>query len=571
MPPSVNTGGGLARVFPFLRLLPAYKPAWLAADLFAGLTLWGMLVPEGLAYAEMAGAPVQVGLYTLLASLPLYFLFGRGRTFVCAATSSSSIMMAAAVAPLAGGDPARYATLLLLLVLLTGLIFLLAGLLRLGFISTFLSEPVMTGFVFGMAVYIAAGQLPTLTGLPKTTGDTLVQVLHLIEHLGRANIVTLALGVGALASLFLMERLAPRLPAGLLVLGLSIVAVHVFKLETGHGVALVGAFPSGLPHVAFPAIRLADAAALLPGAFGVALVAFSQALGTAGTFAAKHGEDVDADRELTAMGLANLGSFLLGGLVNGGSMSSTAVNDGAGAKTQASGLTAGVMVFATMMFLTPVFHDLPKTVLAAIVIHAVLRLMKFGEMRRFHRWRRSEFALAMIALLGVLCLNLFSGLLIAATASILRLVWQAAMLPVSVMGRLPYATDLYVNVEHNPRAEPVPGMIILRLDGPLFFANAPALRDTVRKQLLAVPAPKAVLIEFKGAPDLDITSVDMLLALCAETRKSGAQLYFADVSPGARKFFQRTGLDRVIGKDRMFPTVKQAVTAFVRETRTARR
>lgn len=553
---------------PVIGWLPGYRPKLLGPDIFAGLTLWGLLIPEGLAYAGMAGAPVEAGLYTLLASLPLYFLFGPSRMFVCASTSSSSIMMAAAVAPLAGVDPGRHAALLLLLVLLVGVIFLLAGLMRLGFVSAFLSEPVMTGFVFGMAIYIAASQMPKLLGIPKTPGDTAVQLFHLAEHVGRAVPATAGVGFGALILLFVFERLMPRLPAGLFVIGLGIGAAHVLGLD-GLGVTEVGAFPSGLPALHMPNIRLADVAALAPGAAGVALVAFSQALGTAGNYAAKFGQDVDANRELTAMGLANIGSFFLGGLVNGGSMSSTAVNDAAGARTQVSTLAAALMAVLTLLFFTPLFHDLPEAVLAAIVIHAVARLMKVSEMRRFYRWSRGEFALAMTALLGVICLNIFSGLVIAVAASLLRLIWKASKLRISVMGELPGRNAPFVSLEQHPDAREIPGLAILRLDGALFFANAAQLRDRVRGLLHSSNKPREIILELRANTDLGISSAGTLLALVKEARAAGVTIAFADLCPEVLAMLRRCGVAGIVGEERLFAHLTQAVGSFAQQARGA--
>ncbi len=550
------------RVFPVLTWLPRYKASYITADLFAGLTLWGLLIPEGLAYAGMAGAPVEAGLYTLLASLPLYFLFGESRMFVCASTSSSSIMMAAVVAPLAGGDPARYAVLLLLLVLVVGVLFLLAGLFRLGAVSAFLSEPVMTGFVFGMAVFIAASQAHKVFGLPKGSGDTLLQLAHMAEHILSANPATTCVGLGALALLFVMERALPRLPAGLFVLALGIGAAHFFNLETAYGVSSVGVFPPGPPHPAVPAIALTDLALLAPGAAGVALVAFSQALGTAGAYAAKFGQEVDADRELVAMGLANIGSFFLGGLVNGGSMSSTAVNDAAGARTQLSTLAAGFMTVLTLFFLTPLFHGLPEAVLGAIVIHAVVRLMKVREMARFFRWDRQEFGLALIALSGVVCLNIFTGLMIAVAASLLRLVWRASKLRISVMGILPGLDGVFVSRDQHATAREIPGVTVLRLDGALFFANTAILRDRVRGLLAADPKPRAVALWLAGNAELGVSSAGVLLSLARQACASGVILAFISPAPKVAAMLRRSGVAAVCGEDRFYPDIRLAVRAL---------
>lgn len=553
----------LWRFFPIFRWLPEYQSRWWKADFFAGLTLWGLLVSEAIAYAGMAGAPPQAGLYTLLASLAAYVVLGTGRQLVCAATSSSSIMMAAVVAPLVLAEPQKYGAFLAALVLLVGIIFLFCGLLRLGVVASFMSKPVMTGFVSGLAIFIAVNQAGKILGLHRGPGDTLQQAWHLLTHLQQGNWVTCVVGLGALALLFGLERLAPRVPAALLVMILGIAAATLCGLADRCGVRVVGLVPGGLPGVSLPSVSARELLALLPGALGITLVTFSQTLGTGQTFAAKHGYEVDTSQELVAMGVANLGSCLLGGLVNDGSMSATAVNDQAGAQTQVSSVVALGMVLVTVLLLMPLFHNLPEAVLGAVVIHAVVRLLKVREMWRFYRWERGEFRLALVALFGVVAINILPGLLLAVLLSLWRLIWRASHLSISLLGQVPGKKAVYGNLRHHPEYRPIPGLAIMRPAGPLFFANAQQLKDEVRALLREQPPPVAILLDLHANPRLDLTSLDILLELLAEARRVGVELRFCEVAAPVRDLFLRSGLLAAVGEARLFHTLDEAVQDFL--------
>jgi len=543
-----------------LHRLPGMGDISPGADILAGLTLWGVLAPEALAYAGMAGVPVQAGLYTLLASLPLYFLLGGSPVMVCAATSSESIMLAAIIAPLAGGDPARHAALTALLVLCAGGIFLAAGFLRLGRVTALLSKPVMTGFIFGLAVYIAASQLHKILGLPSGHGDMFMQVVHLAEHLGHCNPVTMAVGFSSLSMLFYFERFAPRLPTGLCILVLGIAASRLFDLGPGFGVDTVQAFPAGLPSLAFPPVHAADLKALAPAAAGLALVAFSQALGAAEHSAARFGLRVEADRELTALGAANLGSALVGGILAGGSMSSTAVNVAAGARSKVSSGVAALMTGLTLCYFTPLFYGLPEAVLGAVVMHAVARLMKVSEVRRYFRQSGYEFVLCLIALGGVVVLDILPGLMLAVFASLACLLYFASTIDLSVMGEIRDCGVIWVNARQHPQAREVPGIRVLRMEGALFFANAGKFQAAVMEYCTGAAAPRALVLQLKANRRLCITSADMLLALARDLKKASVLLAFADLAPDVAAMFGINGMADLVGEDHLYDDIERAVT-----------
>ena len=560
---AASAAGAIKRYVPITSWIPSYERTWLRPDIIAGLTLWGILIPEAIAYASMAGAPAQAGLYALLFSLPVFAILGTSRQLAVAATSSTSIMIAAVIAPIIAGDPGKFPAAMAALVVTVGVILLVAGLLRLGFVASFMSEPVMTGFVFGLAIYIAVHQLPKVFGISKGSGNTLQQLMHVLTNLGNTNWVTFAVGACAIAILFILHRYAPRIPGALVVLVLGILVATAFSLAAMHDVSIVGEVSGGLPSFVLPKISAHQFLQLLSGAFGIALVGLAESLGAARTFADKHDYDISVNQEMIAMGAANLGAGFFGGLVVSGSMSSSTVNDQAGAKTQASSIVAAAMGLVTVLVLMPLFKNLPEAVLGAIVIHAVTHLMKVKEMRRIYRLSPREFARAMTALLGVIILEILPGLLIAVVLSLLLLIWKASRPAGAILGRVPGEPGAYSSLERHSENETVEGLTIFRFDGPLFFANASLLRDRVNEILKAVPAPRAVLIDMQATSVLDVSSVDMLRKIVADARGKGIEIMFCEVIDPVRKMFKRSGLLETVTESRIFRTTEEGVQSYL--------
>jgi sulfate permease, SulP family len=548
----------LARFVPVLSWAPGYRAAWLRSDAVAGLTIWGLLIPEGMAYASLAGLPPQAGLYTLLATLVLYAVFGTSRQMVVAGTSAAAVLVYSAVSALHPKDATAYASLAAGLVVLTGLLFLCSGLLRLGFITQFLSRPVMEGFIFGLAIFIAVGQLPKLFGLSKGDGNTIGQLVHLIGHLGQASLVTFAVGAAALALLFAFDRVK-RLPGGLVVLAAAIIVSSALHLSR-HGVATVGKVPAGLPALHAPGLPAADLWVLLPSAAGMMLVIFSESLGAGQAFADKHGYQLDPSQEMIALGLANLGSGFLGGLAAGGSLSQSAVNDGAGARTELSPAVAAALSLVTVLALTPLFTSLPEAVLAAMIIHAVSHLMKVGEMRRFYRLSRREFGLGLLTLAAVITLDVLPALVIGVVLSLLMLAYRASRPVFSVLGADRDDPGAYEDVRRHASARPVPGVLVIRPDAPLFYANAQPLRDAVRTRLDAAADPvQALILDLDGSDQLDITSADALAAIAAEMKARHVRFGLAHLHQTAAGRLGQAGVTGGADGARTFPTVDAAV------------
>lgn len=555
----VGRAGRLTRWLPAANWLPGYRRAWLVHDSIAGLTIWGLLIPEMIAYAGLTGLPPQAGLYTLLASLGLYAIFGSSRQLVVAGTSASAVLVFSTVTALHPADAADYTALAATMIIATGVLFVIAGLCRLGFITQFLSQPVMSGFVFGLAIFVTISQLPKMLGLGKGEGNSISQLVHIVANLGHASVTTLAVGALALTALFALERWAPTVPGGLVVLVVAIAVSAAFDLSA-HGVDTVGHIPTGLPSVSLPHIAATDLWPLIPSAAGMVLVIFSEALGAGQTFADKHDYRLDPDQEMVAIGLANLGSGLLGGLAAGGSLSQTAVNDGAGARTELSSLVAAALSFVTVLALTPLFTDLPEAVLAALIIHAVSHLMRVGEMRRYYQLIAREFWLGALTLVAVVTLNVLPALVIGVVASILLLVYRASSAHLSVLGALSDPPGAYADIKRHPEATAVPGVLIVRPDAPLFYANAQAVQDNVRA-LAAKPPTRAhtVLLDLDSNDEIDITSVEALIKLATALERTGTRLGLVHLHGPARDISTRAGLLDHIPAEQIHPTIETAV------------
>jgi high affinity sulfate transporter 1 len=547
---------------PILQWLPKYDRRWLRFDVIAGATVWGLLVPESIAYAGLAGLPPQAGLYTLLVTLAAYAIFGTSRHLVAAATSAAAVLLASSVGGLAGADAARYMSDAAGLVIFCGGLFLIAGLLRLGFVAQFLSRPVMEGFVFGLAIFVTVSQLPKLFGIEKGSGDTIQQFIHLIGHLGDTSAATLAVGGGALVLLFAVVRLAPKVPGGLLALVLGILVSSIFSLSA-HGVKIVGGVPSGLPTPGVPSLHSGDVLSLITAAVGLLLVIFSESLGAADNFATKYGYEIDPNQELIALGVANAGSGLLGGLAGGGSLSQSAVNEGAGARSEVSPLIAAVLILITVLVLTPLFKNLPEAVLAALIIHAVSRLWKVAEMRRYYDLQRLEFWLALATLLGVITIDVLPGLVIGVAAMLLLVIYHASRPQVGSLGRVPGAPGAYGEIGRHPDYDRISDVLVLRLEAPLFYANATPVRDRIKTLVGAsAPPPKALIIDLGGNERLDITSADMLIELVRTMHSAGVDVALADVRQPLTRMARRSGLATRLGEDRIFHTIDEAVQAL---------
>ena len=427
-----------------------YDRSWLRGDVIAGLTVWAVLVPEALAYAAIAGVSPVVGLYAAPGALIFYAAFGSSRHLVTGPSAATAALSAAAVGDLAAGGSDEFVQLTITLALVVGMLALVAGALRLGFLASFISEPVLKGFIIGLALTIMVGQLPKLFGVEKTEGNFFEQLWGFLGELGSTSGLTLLIGVCSLVLVLALKAYAPVVPAALIAVLLGIIAVSLFGLDE-HGVAIVGPIESGLPSFGLPDVAAGDYLDLTAAAVGVMLIGFMEGLGASKTYAAKNHYEVDANRELFGLGAANIGSGLSSGMVVGGSLSKTAVNGSAGARSQLSGVVVAVLAIVTLLFFTGLFEDLPEATLGAIVIAAVIGLIDVPGLVRLYRFHvrgagrtyavaaRPDFVAAVAALVGVLVFDTLPGLFIGIGVSVLLLVYRASRPHIAVLGRDPGA------------------------------------------------------------------------------------------------------------------------------------
>jgi len=547
------------------RFLPI--AAWLRecsprADVVAGIALAGLLVPQGMAYAGIAGVPPQMGLYAAAAGMFVYAIFGTSRQLAVTATSSSAAMLAALVSPLALGDASRYSVLASAATVAAGLIFLAGGLLKLGSVSEFISKPVLKGFVFGLALTIMVKQGHKFMGIPSGHGNFFHQAWNVITSLHAVNLWTLAVGAIALAVMYLLARLAPRVPAALVVLVLGTLAVPWFGLQQ-HGVGVVGTMRAGMPSLSWPKIGDDELGDIFVGAIGIVLVLMAEALVAGRTFAAKHNYEINPNQELSAIGLANVASGLVGGIIVGGGMSGTAANDAAGARTQLSTITASLCVVLTLAFLLPAIRNLPEAVLAAIVINAVLHLADVSTLRYYAKLGTGSFWVSLIALVAVLQMGILNGLIFAVGLTLIVLMWKLSKPQDSVLGRLAGSGD-FVDIARYPEAKQVPSLLIFRPNGILFFANANRIRNRLRELVKNADTPlHTVVLNLETSPEIDVTSLEMLQQMAGELQDMGIEVCFARVADPVRDLFRRSGFLEKFGQQRIFPGVGAAVDAFL--------
>ncbi|HYO43839.1 MAG TPA: SulP family inorganic anion transporter [Candidatus Limnocylindrales bacterium] len=558
----------IRNLVPIVGWLPRYSRAWLPFDVIAGLTLWGLVVPEGMAYAGIAGLPPQAGLYTLVVSLLVYALLGTSRHLSVGGTSATAALLASSVAAVVvasatttGSDPQTYATYAAAFVLVTGLVFLVAGIARLGFVTQFLSKPVMDGFVVGLAVFVTVGQLNKLFGVDKPDGNTVERLIGIARELPDADGLTFLVGAVALAVLFLLPRLSPRIPAGLVVLFGAITLSSALDLA-GRGVDVVGRLPQGLPTPALPVIPLADYLGMVLPAIGVLLVAFSESLGVAHEFAEKHGYEVDADQELNAHAVVNLGSALFGGMLAAGGMSGSAVKEGAGARTQVANLVAWAATLLTLLFLTPVFTNLPEAVLAALIIHAVWHILASRKLLALRREAPVEVWFGVLTLAGVLLVDVLEGMLIGLLASLAFNLYRSSRPHLSSLGRVPGVEGAYSDLARHPENVAVSGVVIVRLDAPLYYANAMTARDAVKAVLRDAGPTRAVIFDAAVQDDLDYTSAQVVKGLVGELGRDGTAVYFAEMHAPVLQRARELGVLDTVAEDHVLATVDQAVRAI---------
>ncbi len=540
----------------------SYQKDWLRPDILAGLTAAAVVIPKAMAYATIAGLPVQVGLYTAFLPMVIYAVLGTSRPLSVSTTTTLAILSAAELGEVVpSGDPTSLLRAAAMLTLLVGGMLVLASLLRLGFIANFISEPVLIGFKAGIGLVIVLDQVPKILGIHFARGTFVQNLLATVRSIPHTSLPTLAVGVVMIVLLVGTERLLPKAPAPLIAVAAGIAAAFLLGLKA-HGVELVGLVPRGLPSFRLPDLSLA--AQLWPGALGIALMSFTETVAAGRAFVSHQETPPKANQELLATGLANAGGAFLGAMPAGGGTSQTAVNRLAGARTQLAELVTAGVALVTMLFLAPLIALMPQATLAAVVIVYSLGLIQPQEFKEILKIRRTEFVWALTAFAGVMLLGTLRGIIVAIVVSLFMLAYQGADPPVYVLGRKPGTNVFRPLSDEHPEDEIFPGLLLLRLDGRLFFGNAEQIGHKMQP-LVAEAKPKIIALDLSGVPDLEYTALRMLTEAEERQRESGVLLWLVGLNPEVLGTVQRSPLGRTLGRDAMHFNVETAVAKYSEE------
>jgi high affinity sulfate transporter 1 len=539
-----------------------YERRWLKGDLIAGVAVAALIIPKNLGYAGIAGIPVQNGLYAAAAGAILYAVFGTSRQISTGPSSGLAAVAASAVAAAGITGIHNVASFVAMITLVSGALFLLLAALKMGWIAQFLSRAVVTGFLFGAAIDVVIGELPKLTGTEVTGSNPLRELWSWFGTLGDAHLVTVVVGIIALVVVFGVRVVAPRIPGALVLVVGGLLASWIFDLGA-HGVALVGSVPRGLPTPQVPAAHLLGdhPSTIALAAVALVLIGFSQTAGDARTFAARHHYRIDINQESAAQGMANVGAGLFQGMPVSTSLSASSLNDHTGARTGLASLTSGVIVLLTLLVLAPVFSVLPKPVLAALIIEAVVMgMMDVPEMRRLARVQRFDFWIAIAAIIATLLVGVLAGVLIGIGLSLIWLISVATRPHMPVLVREP-GTQVFRDLDEHPGDERLPGIVILRLDGGLFFATSDALEDRVREVALSTPEITAIVLDCEGIDFIDSQGSAKIRELLGLTEQAHMTLRLARIKPAVREVLAREGILDRIGDDRIHGNIDRAVEA----------
>jgi len=555
---------GWLRWFPGLQILRRYESSWLRRDIVAGLVLTTMLVPVGIAYAEASGVPGIYGLYATIVPLLAYALFGPSRILVLGPDSALAPLILAVVLPLSAGDGQRAVALAGAMAIVSGVVCVAAGLARLGFITELLSTPIRYGYMNGIALTVLLSQVPKLLGFSVDAEGPLRQLWATVEQVleGRTNVVAFAIGACTLAVILLLKR-RPRVPGILIAVVAAAVVVGVLDLATHAGVSVLGPLPQGLPEPTLPLIRPDDLAPVLMGGVAVALVSFADTSVLSRTFAARLRTPVDPNQEMVGLGAANLAAGFFQGFPISSSASRTPVAEAAGARTQLTGVV-GAAAIALLLLLAPeLLRNLPDPALAAVVIASAIGLIEVADLRRIYRIQRWEFWLSIVCFAGVAVLGAIPGIALAIVIAVIEFLWDGWRPHSAVLGRVDHVKG-YHDITRYPDARLVPGLVLLRWDAPLFFANAELFRDRVLEAVASSPTPvRWLVVAAEPVTSVDVTAADMLAELDDTLHAAGIELCFAEMKDPVKDKLKRFGLFKRFGEKRFFATLGEAVSGYL--------
>ena len=555
-----TTSRAFRRLVPIFDWLPGYPADWLRPDVIAGLTTAAVVIPKAMAYATIAGLPVEVGLYTAFLPMLIYAALGTSRPLSVSTSTTLAILVGAELrlgAP--NTDPATLLQASATLTVLVGGILVAASILRLGFVANFISEPVLVGFKAGIGLVIVVDQIPKLLGIHLPKAPFVSTLISIVASVPAWSWATLALGITMIVTLVALERCFPRVPAPLVAVSLGIAAMGLFGLQR-YGVAAVGKIPQGLPSFVAPDLSMWNV--LWPGALGIALMSFTETIAAGRAFAASDEPPPNANQELFATGLANAGGALLGAMAAGGGTTQTAVNRLAGARTQLAEFVTATAALLTMLFLAPLIALMPHATLAAVVIVYSVGLIKPAEFRAILTIRRMEFLWALVAFAGVVLLGTLQGIVVAIMVSLVALAHQAANPVVHELGRKPGTNVFRPRSPEHPEDERFPGLLILRLEGHIFFVNARSAGEKMRP-LIEEANPKVVALDLSGVPHFEYTALKMLIEAEERERARGVELWLLNLNPEVLEMVQRSALGRILGRERMHFDVEVAVARYL--------
>jgi len=532
-------------------------------EFIVAITVFAVLVPSSMAYGDLAGVTPVAGLYVALGAMVMYALFGTSRQVITGPEATSAILTAAAVAPLAAGDPARYAALAAMTAILVGVIALLARVARLGFITDFLSKPILVGYIFGATLIVIGSQLGKMFGIKLESDQFFRQVAELISRLDETNLLTFGIGIVCMAGLFIMRRISRALPGPLIVVMGTIILSSLLDWQT-KGVAIVGPVPAGLPKLTIPAVGVQDILALLPAAIALMILIYADEILTARVFAAKHGQKIDANQEFVAIGTANISAGFLTGFPAALSASRTAVNDQMGGKSQWVGLFAAALTIIFLLFLTPLLAPLPTVALGAIIIVASIGLIDIPAFRYLRQVRRTEFLLAIVTALGVLTVGVLQGILVAVVLSLVNVIYHISRPHDALLDEVDATGGtVYRGITDKETVLTEPGLIVYRFDAPLVFANTAFFTERLEELMTNAGAGlKCVILDAEAISDFDATAAEALETLDADMERRKVELWIARANGPLRDLLQVTGLTTKIGEANIHPSVRAAVIAY---------
>ncbi len=555
---------GWMQSIPGLATLRSYQLSWLRDDIVAGLVMTTMLVPVGIAYAEASGVRGINGLYATIVPLIAYAFFGPSRILVLGPDSSLAAVILAVVAPLSAGDSERAVALAGALAIVSGVVCLVMGLTRLGFITELISKPIRYGYMNGIALTVMLSQLPKLFGFSAKAGGPVRQMRAIFAGVldGRINIAAFAIGASALLLILILKRW-PRVPGLLIAVVLATVVVGVFDLASTSGVVVLGALPRGLPAPRIPMIRFDDLAAVLEGGAAVALVSFADTSVLSRAYAARLRTPVDPNREMTGLGAANLAAGFFQGIPISSSSSRTPVAEAAGAKTQVTGIVGAIAVAMLLMFAPALLKSLPQSALAAVVIASAIGLVEVADLRRIYRIQRWEFWLSMVCFAGVATLGAIPGIALAIVIAVIEFLWDGWRPHWAVLGRVERVKG-YHDITRHPDARLIPGLVLFRWDAPLFFANAELFHQRVLEAVASSPTPvRWVVVAAEPVTSVDVTAADVVAELDEALHAAGTELCFAEMKGPVKDKLKRFGLFTRVGPEMFFSTVGEAVNAYL--------